>query len=166
MKTNRKMLASTVSALALLCGATAAGAASHSCDDPLTSELGERFCFAMFDDLAPGAYNVSFQYQAEKSAGNADKTLKFGFLFDSQEGSFTRDVVSDSTALTGWNTYSFLTEAGGDSGFVFAHRGVPGSNYGMSLQNIQVTAVPEPATYAMFLAGLGAVLFMSRRRRL
>ncbi|MET0332776.1 MAG: PEP-CTERM sorting domain-containing protein, partial [Rhizobacter sp.] len=66
----------------------------------------------------------------------------------------------------GWNTYSFLTEAGGDTGFLFALRGVPGSNYGVSLQNFQVAAVPEPGTYAMLLAGLGALAFVGRRRKL
>jgi hypothetical protein len=35
----------------------------------------------------------------------------------------------------------------------------------MGLQNFQVTPVPEPATYAMLLAGLGALVFVSRRRR-
>ena len=45
-------------------------------------------------------------------------------------------------------------------------RGVPGTNFAMALQNIQVVAVPEPATYAMLLAGLGAIVFVGRRRRL
>lgn len=35
----------------------------------------------------------------------------------------------------------------------------------ISFDNIQVTAVPEPKTYAMLLAGLVAVEFMTRRRR-
>lgn len=33
------------------------------------------------------------------------------------------------------------------------------------LNNVRVTAVPEPETYAMMLAGLGALGFMARRRR-
>jgi len=75
-------------------------------------------------------------------------------------------VLHDSTATAGWNTYSFVSQIGGDASLIFALRGVPSTNFGMSLQNIQVAAVPEPATYAMMLAGLGAIVFVSRRRRL
>jgi len=41
------------------------------------------------------------------------------------------------------------------------------SNYGDNSGSIKVrvTAVPEPETYAMLLAGLGVIGFMSRRRR-
>ena len=35
----------------------------------------------------------------------------------------------------------------------------------ISFDNIQITAVPEPETYAMLLAGWVAVGFMTRRRR-
>ncbi len=162
---NKKMLAGLALATLSL-GATSANAAFLSCDDPLTSAIGGRFCFEKFDNLSPGAYNVSFEYQAEKFAGNHDKNLNVGFLFDSAGGSFSRGVFGDSTATPGWNTYSFVTQAAGDAGLLFALRGVPGQNFGMGLQNIQVAAVPEPATYAMLLAGLGAILFVSRRRRL
>jgi len=162
----KKTLLASLALAALSLGATSANAAVGSCDDPLSSAPGERFCVEQYENLAPGAYNVSFEYQAEKYAGNQDKTLKLGFLFDSQEGDSTRTVLSDSTVTSGWNTYSFLTEAGGDAGLVFAVRGVPGTNFAMALQNIQVVAVPEPATYAMLLAGLGAIVFVGRRRRL
>jgi hypothetical protein len=38
--------------------------------------------------------------------------------------------------------------------------------YGGSLDNVSlVAAVPEPETYALMMAGLGAVAFMARRRR-
>ena len=106
------------------------------------------------------------QHQAEKLSGNFDKTLSFGFLFDTLEGPSTRGLLSDVTSSPGWNTYSFTTQAGGDGGLLFALRGVPGQNYGLSLQNVQVAAVPEPGTYAMLLAGLGALAFVGRRRKL
>ncbi len=162
----KKKLLPCLAAVALTLGVAGANAAVGSCDDPLKSGIGQRFCLEQFGDLSAGAYNVSFEYQAEKFAGNNDKSLSFGFLFGSQEGSFTRGLLSDSTTSTGWNTYSFVTQAAGDAGLLFALRGVPGSNFGVSLQNIQVAAVPEPGTYAMLLAGLGALVFMGRRRRI
>jgi|EndMetStandDraft_2_1072991.scaffolds.fasta_scaffold74530_2 hypothetical protein len=161
----KKILASLAFA-AMALGSTASHAALASCDDPLTSAIGQRFCAEVFDNLTPGAYNVSFEYQAEKFSGNGDKNLTFGFLFDNLKGADTRGVLHDSTATAGWNTYSFVSQIGGDASLIFALRGVPSTNFGMSLQNIQVAAVPEPATYAMMLAGLGAIVFVSRRRRL
>jgi hypothetical protein len=160
---NKLLAGLSVAALALSAGA--ANAALNSCDDPLTSGLGQRFCFEKFDDLASGLYKVSFEYQAEKFAGNFDRSLTSGFLFDSQDGPLTRGLLSDSTSTAGWTSYSFITQAGGDSGLLFALRGVPGGNFGFSVQNVQVAAVPEPATYAMLLAGLGAVAFVGKRRR-
>lgn len=164
---NKRLLACLATAALSLGAASTANAALNSCDDPLKSgALGPRFCFEKFDDLAPGYYNVSFEYQAEKIAGNFDKTLSFGFLFDSADGPSTRGLLSDSTVSAGWNTYSFMTQAAGDSGLLFALRGVPGANFGMALQNVQVAAVPEPGTYAMLLAGLGALAFVGRRRKI
>jgi hypothetical protein len=37
---------------------------------------------------------------------------------------------------------------------------------GTSLDNVQLTPVPEPGSTAMLLAGLGAMGLISRRRRL
>jgi hypothetical protein len=161
----KKTLIAALTPLALLF-ATSAQAGLNSCDDPLKSGLGQRFCFEKFEDLAPGFYKVSFEYQAEKFAGNFDKTLTTGFLFDSFQGQATRGLLTDSTASPGWNTYSFVTQAGGDSGLLFALRGTPSGNFGMQVQNVQVAAVPEPATYALLLAGLAAMGFVGRRRKL
>jgi hypothetical protein len=38
-------------------------------------------------------------------------------------------------------------------------------SYGSSLDNVVVTAVPEPEVYAMFLAGLGALGFVAYKRK-
>lgn len=162
----KKNLLAFLATAALSMGAPLAHAGLSSCDDPLKSGLGQRFCFEKFEDLAPGTYKVSFEYQAEKFAGNFDRTLRTGFLFDSTDGPSTRGLLSDSTASPGWTSYSFLTQAAGDAGLLFALRGVPGGSFGMAFQNIQVAAVPEPATYAMLLAGLGAIAFVGRRRRM
>ena len=39
------------------------------------------------------------------------------------------------------------------------------SDYDDMVVGLKVTAVPEPETYALLMAGLGAVGFISRRRR-
>jgi len=49
-------------------------------------------------------------------------------------------------------SYSFSYQNGGD-------------NFGALLDNVSVSAVPAPETYAMLLAGLGLVSFMARRKR-
>lgn len=161
----KKKLLASLAVAALSLGTTSAHA-FLSCDDPLTSTVGERFCVEKFDDLAAGLYNVSFEFQAEKFSGPGNATLGLGFLFGSDSGDFTRGFLTDSTNSPGWNTYSFITRAADDAALVFALRGIPSPRFGLSLQNIQITAVPEPATLAMLLAGLGAVVFVGRRRRL
>jgi hypothetical protein len=153
-------------AIAALCvGASMAKTGPESCDDPLKSRLGQRFCYQAFKDLAPGTYDVSFQYEAEKLTGKTDRDMKFAFLFDSPKSTPTWGIKTDSTATPGWNTYSFITQAGGTGGIAFALLGLYPKRFDVALQHIQVTAVPEPATSALLLAGLGAIVFVSRRRR-
>ena len=56
-----------------------------------------------------------------------------------------------------------MADAGTDiTGLVFANSP---STDAFEVANFSVTAIPEPETYALMLAGLGAVGFMSRRRR-
>jgi hypothetical protein len=48
------------------------------------------------------------------------------------------------------------------SSLSFDHAG--GDNLGLILDNVNVSAVPEPSTYALLLAGLGLIGFSVRRR--
>jgi hypothetical protein len=38
-----------------------------------------------------------------------------------------------------------------------------GDNFGALLDNVSVSAIPEPESYAMLLAGLSLIGFMARR---
>jgi len=103
-----------------------------------------------FDGLALGMYDftltLSGQYMKLSSA-----TLNgvVGTVMNMNKMSF---AGVDGTA----NTPLVLTLTG-----VTSTKGTP-----IYSGELSVAAVPEPETYAMFLAGLGALGFMARRRRL
>ncbi|MBK8401160.1 MAG: choice-of-anchor C family protein [Propionivibrio sp.] len=106
-------------------------------------------------------YLVSFAM-----AGNPDdtmdpvKTMQVGL---SQGPLWTFDTTGRTHADMGWETKSFdFIAAGTSSTLSFAS--LNDSAYGAALDNISVTAIPEPESFAMFLAGLGLIAAVARRR--
>jgi PEP-CTERM motif len=78
-------------------------------------------------------------------------------------------VDGNTTGLTAnlGGTVTGLTWAAGDTLWLrWADRNDTGNDHGLALDNLtfSVSAIPEPGTLAMLLAGLGAVGFIARRR--
>ncbi|MDP9126421.1 MAG: choice-of-anchor J domain-containing protein [Pseudomonadota bacterium] len=92
-------------------------------------------------------------------------TVKFGFSNgDSATSAFTTGTLV--TATGDWTEYSFAYVAGGAGSmgrFAIEYTGSADvSNY-IGVDTLSITAVPEPATWAMF--AFGAAALVARRRR-
>ncbi len=75
--------------------------------------------------------------------------------------------VSNNTGIHHWTKYTlnnFKLENDGSTRLSFYALGVA-DTYGGSLDNVVVTSVPEPETFAMLLAGLGLMGAVARRRK-
>jgi len=100
-------------------------------------------------------YSISFAFSGD---GGLPSQFLVGF------GTQTLlSLTNASTATTGFQTFTFGALATGPSTLLtFNFRDDPGF---MELDNVAVTAVPEPETYALMLAGIGALLGARRFRR-
>ena len=114
---------------------------------------------AVANNLGGGAiFNiVGGKYSLWSAGGNGvvgggdDSKLSADFLFNGLSGNTTNAVVLS----TGKYFYSVTGSA----------TGLFGGFYTLTSTIVPIQAVPEPETYAMLLAGLGAVGFLARRRK-
>jgi hypothetical protein len=104
--------------------------------------------------------------------GGTTYVLSFDLAGNQRGSSETVNVSFGSTAAA----YSFSSAdpfsrftlnftPSSDGSYSFSYQNAGGDNFGALLDNVSVSAVPEPETYAMLLAGLGFVGFMARRKR-
>ena len=114
------------------------------------------------DSSYVGQAILSFWYSTRVNTGVDTNGL--GFSLGGITG--VTPVPANTSNGNEWNFFSTTVNLTGGSNNVLSFYALGTSDgVGTSLDNVSVTAVPEPETYAMFLAGLAALGFMSRRRK-
>jgi len=107
--------------------------------------------------LYSSAVSINVNQVLGLSDGNVTLFREAGVV-DSEVGSFNFGPASGNT------THGFGSPLAGDYYYRVTGMGT-GSHGGEYTLTSTVTAVPEPGAAVMMLAGLGALLFMSKRRR-
>jgi hypothetical protein len=110
--------------------------------------------------------HVTLWLRGAADDGFAD-TLKFGFSTgDSATASFTTGALV--TATGDWTQYSFAYTAGGAGSvgrFAIEYTGLADVSDYVGVDTLSITAVPEPATWALFAFGLAGVVARRRSAR-
>jgi hypothetical protein len=114
---------------------------------------------------APGAYQLSFWYDSRWDYGSSPSdTEMITWTFGTNNGSVLNNWTTDNTGTWKHYTGTFNFASAGLVGLTFAAGGTS-DGLGGSLDNVSITAVPEPETYAMLLAGMGLMGTIARRRK-
>ncbi len=106
-------------------------------------------------------YSLSFSYS--NRVNTALDTNGLTWNFGSTGG--TAAALPAATGDHSWMQFSTLVQATGSSTVLSFAAAGKSDSLGTSLDQVSLTtAVPEPETYALMLAGLAAVSFVARRR--
>lgn len=115
-------------------------------------------------NLAAGSYLLSFYLGDIKNSSPYGLTSSVKVLInDVQQGS----TFSNGAGTTSTNWVQFLVpfvSSGGATKVTFSTAGLTLDNY-TGLDNVSVTAVPEPAAYGLAFAGAMVIFFAKRRRQ-
>jgi choice-of-anchor C domain-containing protein len=110
--------------------------------------------FQTFDTIIGLVYNVAFSLAGNPVVGPTVKTLTVSAAGVSNNYNF--DITGRSQTDMGWQLRNFVFTAV-DTTTTLTFTSTTASNGGPALDNVSVSAVPEPATWVMFGGGLLAV---------
>jgi len=134
-------------------------------DDGIFGFFTDSYLFAMPTALqAVGGAVVITGFGPDTSLGVGPST--YFTQFELRNDTTNTSIAGGSTFAL-FDNFSFIAPAGTDTYELIVSGGLmPNHDFGAYSGSLLVTAVPEPETYAMLLAGLGLIGFSLRRRRM
>jgi hypothetical protein len=151
-------------------GAWSSEGTSPIAQGPAGAHDGQRYAFLNDGDRlvqsfsldTAGTYTVSFWASGEGRSRLFDSDDVMANLFTSPVAVSSANPVNYGA---GWRQVQYTFDTGAISGGGNSyHLYLSGFGSGLSVDAVSVSAVPEPESFAMMLAGLGALGLMSRRR--
>ena len=137
----------------------------------LNGVLGPGSIQQTFDTVAGQWYRVDYWISGNAGPGGATmadgaKSLQAAWNGSTADSATYAHQSGDNWSNLRWEAHSFLVQASGTSSTLgFQSTSTFYSDAGPFIDSISVTAVPEPATLALWLAGIGLVASAVRRRR-
>lgn len=115
-----------------------------------------------------GVYNLRFYWAASQLVDRVGATTEQLQVSLGGSTQSTGILSIPSGGFSGWQTVNMQFVAGGASQVLsFLSLGTPNGLPPMAaLDGVSLTAVPEPATWALLITGFGMVGFAARRRRI
>jgi choice-of-anchor C domain-containing protein len=115
------------------------------------------------DTIAGKTYSVSFWVSKNPDGGQPERTGTF--VAGGQNFQFSYGLPNDRSNMN-WQLVSYVfTAAGTNTEISFSADASGGCCFGPAIDNVSITAVPEPATWAMMIGGFGLIGATARRRR-
>lgn len=116
-----------------------------------------------FDTVIGQVYNVTFFLGANGDGPPPSKTVSVGATGNAT-GNYSVGSTPFPPNVTAWSPFNYVFTASGTSTtLTFTSTGT--TAFGAALDNVNVTAVPEPAAWALMILGFGAMGGVMRRRR-
>lgn len=113
-------------------------------------------------------YQLTFDYALAQQVGfTGTNTNNFWHVMFGDQSANSSGLSITSGGFSGWQTATMTFQASGTSQVLsfLAQTTAPGAPPFLLLDGVNLTAVPEPTTWAMMLGGFGFIGFLARRRQ-